>query len=313
MQFYGKYIDRDAALVTLAAQERETDLPCPSAGELAAFADNRLKGDQREQVLAHVDACPDCFGIWLELSAEKREKERVQKRFWPGLSAVAGLVAAMLIIVVWYGGMLTKPDMFEKSFQMAETEIAEQAQPSDPAWQFPWEEASHRYGFADSSMLDHDSLAFGAGLWDARQRLGIRDAGATVPAFLRNPQDRDVSLENGWANTSWADFYHLGRQTFLLKAVSVLSLDLPPSFWENQDARFNKLLTAIKSIAAADPRAVQATGPVGKSLDAVRENLASLRLGKDKSGNMREMVKHLNIIIALIGPDQAPVPNTDKG
>ncbi len=308
MLFYKKNKDRDAALLTLAVQEKRKKNACPDISELAAFVDTRHSQDERIAMLEHLDACSDCYQVWLELCVEKERK----KNLWPRISAFGSVAAAVLILIFWYSAIFLpgKSDMLKKSFQMAAPGIVALDSKSDMAWGFPWEEDHQRYGFADKAAITNDSLAFGAGLWDARMQLGIKGSQAQVPTFLRNQEKSDTSLQEGWRKTQWEDYYQLGRLTFLLKAVCSLSLDMPRAFWKNQDENFKNLMISIEE---KEIGSVIVKGPMGKSIDSVIGNLKLLSLGKEKTQSMRKMVKDLNVIIALLGPDHPPMTETDKG
>ncbi|HUP24907.1 MAG TPA: zf-HC2 domain-containing protein, partial [Thermoanaerobaculia bacterium] len=47
----------------------------PSPEALAAFVDGRLSGDPRDQVMAHLDRCRDCYEVFAETVRFQRQEE----------------------------------------------------------------------------------------------------------------------------------------------------------------------------------------------------------------------------------------------
>jgi hypothetical protein len=84
----------------------------PSPEALAAFVDGRLAGDERAEVVAHLDRCRDCYEVFAGTVRFQRQEEprgRVLRpaRFgapqwvWWAAAAAAVLVVAIVVPVVW--------------------------------------------------------------------------------------------------------------------------------------------------------------------------------------------------------------------
>lgn len=137
--------DKLRARIALAVQDRISPGECPSDEELATFTDGVLGEEDREKVLAHLNACPDCRSEWIEVTsvlehdaeesraidfkktaAYAKDQERCQAG-WRGVKEAAekaffrlprsvhagiGLaLAASLILAVWYGAHLPQSEM----------------------------------------------------------------------------------------------------------------------------------------------------------------------------------------------------------
>lgn len=93
----------------------------PRPEMLAAFVDGRLSGKEREAMIAHLDACPDCYEVFAEtvrfLQDEEPRGEVVpigreggRPRFLRPLYWTAAAIAAVLLAVVIVPGLLPDGD-----------------------------------------------------------------------------------------------------------------------------------------------------------------------------------------------------------
>lgn len=60
--------ERLMARLALAATNLSDVETCPSDKKLAAFIDNRLRGTERQAMLAHFNRCRQCYQHWLEIA-----------------------------------------------------------------------------------------------------------------------------------------------------------------------------------------------------------------------------------------------------
>lgn len=59
--------DRTIALLALQQKNSKTQVTaCPTDVELTKFIQGKLKGRAREQMLAHLNQCPDCYQHWMD-------------------------------------------------------------------------------------------------------------------------------------------------------------------------------------------------------------------------------------------------------
>lgn len=80
----------------------------PSPELLASFVDGRLAGEERRAMVAHLDACPDCYEVFAETVRFLGEEEprghvlrppRLAAKRWPRWAAAAAAVVAVAIAV----------------------------------------------------------------------------------------------------------------------------------------------------------------------------------------------------------------------
>jgi hypothetical protein len=113
-------------------------------------------------------------------------------------------------------------------------------------FEFRWEKPPANI-FAFNSGGEPPSLAakaFGAGLFTGRESLRGK---LTLPASLLPPP----SFES-WLKTKWANYFQLGRWTFLLWTASQFPEKMPNSFWEQQPAIFAQLKVAFQTQSETD-------------------------------------------------------------
>jgi hypothetical protein len=84
------------------------DRRCPSPEDIAALADGRLGARRRKQLAAHLDACPDCYDLFVDTVRFRTETEIDAEnpgamQFFPGPRrwprVVAALVAAAALLL----------------------------------------------------------------------------------------------------------------------------------------------------------------------------------------------------------------------
>lgn len=70
--------------------------PCPEAETLAALVEGGLEDRQRDQVLAHIAACPECQRLWRQLDREWQEQAgaQPQTKWWRRIPGRGGYLAA---------------------------------------------------------------------------------------------------------------------------------------------------------------------------------------------------------------------------
>lgn len=206
--------ERLVALLGIGARTGRRDPPPPSDEQLAAFIDGRLRGSEREAMLAYLNRHPDYRHRWLEAAAQLAEPAPAERgpgpgvldrlRLWlgaPRLWAAAALpaAAAALALLLWPAADLEQ----RLDAVYAAAPAAMELRP------LPWEGTA--LGFAPAAPAP-PARAFGAGLWDGRLALGA--AGGDRPGFLEPPAGRS------WTASPWRHHYLLGRWLLLLRAAA---------------------------------------------------------------------------------------------
>ncbi len=259
--------DRLAVLAALAIQPRTTPGPCPPPEELAAFSNDRLPPEARAHMLAHLDACPDCYRDWLAVQRVVAEQPtavvtpltRQTPRRRPAIGWRSGLgialAAGLLIALVWWWPLVREPTPAEQVDQAYETVL--QALPGSPveaiaARRLPWEEEPAGYGFAAGGATEPANRAFGAGLWSGRAMLRSRDPQAmpTLPPELIPPAGQGT-----WEATEWAPYTVLGRWLVLLQVLCASPQDVSAALWEQQQAIDRRLQAAFRERPANEAAA----------------------------------------------------------
>lgn len=73
---------------------------CPSPDRLAAFAEGRLSGNARDEIVAHLDACEECaheVGLAMQAIEEDGVNVARPRRWQPWLAAVAAAIVAVVL------------------------------------------------------------------------------------------------------------------------------------------------------------------------------------------------------------------------
>ncbi len=250
--------DRLAVLAALAVQPRTTLDPCPPPEELAAFSDDRLPPEACARVLAHLDACPDCYREWLAVQRVMAEQPaaamtpltRQAPRRRPAIGWRSGigiaLAAGLLIALVWWWPLVREPTPAEQVAQAYTTVLqASSGLPVEAiaARRLPWEDAPAGYGFAAGGAAELATRAFGAGLWSGRAVLRNRDPQAlpTLPPELTPPVG-----QGAWEATEWAPYTVLGRWLVLLQVLCASPQEVSAALWKQQQAIDRRLQAAFR-------------------------------------------------------------------
>lgn len=267
---------RWGVLLALAAQRRAPPPTVhPSAEDLAAFSEGRLGSQDRERILAHLDACPDCYCEWLAvgdvLLHPDRQPVSQRGRRWlanllrPGWNAFAwsGIGVALAACLALFSlGWPWRPEtglsgLVERAYDTASTMPASRIQEVAAALELPWEGPALVYGFSTTAK-EEAARAFAAGLWAGRAVLssGNRQPPARLPALL-SPAQTDPAKARAWADTAWADYALLGRWIVLLQTTCRANVD-NPAFWVEQ----RSVADAVRKQFERHREATDSTPPV---------------------------------------------------
>lgn len=212
--------ERELALLGLAATDTPMVMSCPSDETLARFIEGALTGQGQETLLAHLNRCASCYHHWLEAASLLEVGERaalppaqsgLSARAWhylrPWLTGWKLMVPVAATAAFAYTVILWMPPDLNDQIDLAYTAVqAESTLPREAAPRalppLPWEGVALAFSGSQPSA---PRQAFGAGLWAGRQALSSADAREAPPAFL------SPAGGGGWPNTTWADYYALGR------------------------------------------------------------------------------------------------------
>lgn len=243
--------ERLSALVALAAQP-PTQPPDahPSPEELAAFGEGRLNPADRERVLAHLDACSDCYEEWMAVAdaraADPSRARRVrwlpafgarwrhQRRalLWSGAGAALAACLALVLLVPWRtdSGL---PALIDGAYETARAGAGPDLREIAARDTAPRRVPASTYGFSAGAGSDA-ARAFAAGLLEGRSALSGGDHFSTpVPPDLA-PSPGQPAESGAWQDTEWADYALLGRWVYLLQTICKTSAQGSPAIWDTQ-------------------------------------------------------------------------------
>lgn len=209
--------ERPAALLGLAAGKAQPPAQCPPAEQLAAFIDGRLSVPARKAIMAHLNACEQCYREWLEAALaldERQPKEAPRRTWWQQLQEIwrsrpwaLPLAAALAMSLAVLAIVIPKPA--REPWQIPQLAAVVRQHPGlDQALAaLPEELGETGFAFSDTPQ----SLAreaFSAGFHGARRWFdGTRPAEA-------------VGAAQRWQRSPWRDYYDLGQWTFLAWALA---------------------------------------------------------------------------------------------
>jgi len=292
--------ERRAILIALAATEPTLKSDCPSDQTLAAFIDNRSDPEQRNIVLDHLDACPDCYEKWLSVAEIKADEKKAPVRFWkrPFFGITLAVAASFAIFINLYNGSAPKSErLLSETYK---TVHRQNLTFSADSLNLPWEQPSPSFGFAPAPRTSDSYRAFGAGLWHGKQELNKKTAGLTIPPFFTPSWNGKSQLKaDKWSDTPVAVCFRMGRHCLLLRAVCLSDDPIPDDFWEKQIAiveiireDMNKLSDGI----ITDKQWIVAKlAKIQSGLDAIRQD----KKGKRK---YRELAEDLDVLIDFMSP-----------
>jgi hypothetical protein len=251
MVLNGKYKvskDRLRALFAVSSRKREEKGPCPGVNEMAAFMDGGLTTRERDAVMAHLDACPECYNEWLAASAalaevdqtrdqtrnrtgmeppalpEQADQKRTRRFGSRGrLIACGAALAASLILVFWFP-FNRHPDLKGAINAQYALVLQQNIMPDQAIFFTDLEGRSNRtvlkgYGFVNTAKGPSPAgSAFLSGIRDGWERI----------------QARSEFSEKGPGDGAWDDYYRLGLWYALITSVCGSGEKMPDHFWEAQ-------------------------------------------------------------------------------
>jgi len=162
----------------------------PTPETLASFVDGRLPDEERRAMVAHLDACPDCYEVFAETVRFQGEEEprghvlrppRLAAKRWLGWAAAAAAVAAVAIVVPVLWRAPEREMHLASGTLVAAIEVPEGAEGAGALWS-GWPGGGE--AFAGEALagagLTEEAVAFRTGVWlvDLRAAAEAREPGA---------------------------------------------------------------------------------------------------------------------------------------
>ncbi len=197
------------ALLGLAAGKAQPQDPCPTAEQLSAFIEGQLSSPQRKAILAHLNACEQCYREWLDAALALSELPQATPRqsWWHKLSQawrrrpwMMPLTAALAMSLVIMAIVIPKPA--QETWQISQLAAMVSHHPGlDQALAaLPQELEGANLAFSDTPQ-NPAKQAFAAGFQQARRWFD------TTPETARPAES--------WQGSPWQDYYDLGQWAFL--------------------------------------------------------------------------------------------------
>lgn len=296
--------ERLIALLGLAATNSGRADTCPSDEQLAAFIANRLEGQARQRMLAHLNRCPPCYHHWLEAAAslnantEPAAEHKIsplptlRQRFitwltpWKLAVPIAAAATLACVTLLWP----PSPDL-DKQISADYAAIANHgASRLDKDLRnlpMPWENLTLGFNAAESSL---PKKAFGAGLWTGKTALlGMGTSKSPLPEFLSPPS------ESAWPETEWAGYYQFGRWVMLLWVLT--QAEEPLQDWGQLQRILAKLQVSLVKRPSSELEASQALS----ALERLQPLLAEAQRQTDPAARTH-LSQRLEMIMQQLGP-----------
>ncbi|MEK8015594.1 MAG: hypothetical protein VSS75_001915 [Candidatus Parabeggiatoa sp.] len=289
--------DRAMALIAITAHQESTQEACLSDEQLAVFVNGELKGEQRQSVLAHLNACSQCYHHWLETASylkslgtsQKRKpffKKNVFGKGWQnslnGLSffldnlkfGVPVAATAVLLVIVALKMWPMQPvaeSPIEASYRAV---LTENHQGFNPVLEyFPLETTDLGFNEVERSEA---AQAFQAGIETGYAMLSQTSA--------------DISV---WKETDWGAEYDLGRWFVLLWTMAQTPDKASSDFWAKQQA-IGETLQARFSQRASE----EMTETVLETLKRIQPVLMALKKQPAHRAVAYELSDHLEMAMS---------------
>lgn len=313
--------ERLAALLGLAASKRQKAGFCPPDEELTAFVNGKLKGNERQRMLAHMNDCPECYYHWLEVSvalngtkswSEARSRvwrlsgvwQRFTARFFSWQVAVPAVTAAcaLCLIVLWSAfppsTRKLDPGFENESYATPTATDASRPTYAAPVIRYtakvaqtlndlvlPWEQPA--LGFSET-QLTRPKQAFGAGLWTGKNTPFGEEA-IPLPEALSPPPGSD------WEDTQWAVYHQFGRWTVILWALA--KTEHKGDYWHDHSHVLNSLVAHFTKRAPIEHEATHAVA----ALRRIQTLLAAVANQADHQ-TCSKLARELMITMQRLGP-----------
>ncbi len=253
--------DRILGLLAISSHKPADKGACPSAEDLDDFNRGVSEPRKREEILAHLDACPTCYNEWLALPPPEPWYHGLAPRYHKITEACLSFLnklahthmnrvfyvvaVAMVIFLMTSLTYFSRQDRLENRIASCYQEISAREIPFSH-YPLPWEGQKTSFGFTGSSRYTPDSRAFGAGMWTGRQRLQASQV--SMPDFLTPAWNdpRNTIKGNKWSDTRYERYFLLGQWSVLVRMICLSDSEISKALWEDQVEILDKLKQEFK-------------------------------------------------------------------
>ena len=284
--------------LALAVQDGEAPGPCPSDEELASFMDGGLPPGKRDEIMDHLNRCPDCYETWSDvfdfLAEERQARKNKTYRIAKAFAATVALAAACVVLYLAPSGMKNLMKQSYKSFASAAAQMKGGRSATIP--DLPWQASDAYLGFAGQGKNKEFNRAFAAGLWSGKRDLTREDFDSPPEALVPAGYDK---VEK-WDETRSGPLFQFGRWVILVRSACLSDMDLPAGFWNDQLDLAVKFEASLVAFFESEPAT---RSMVEKQLGAVAKELESAtRTTLDREGK-KTVETSLDIVTMHFSPD----------
>jgi hypothetical protein len=280
-------------LIALAAQKPLATTEAHLSPEaLAAFSEGHSSPEERERILAHLDACIDCYEEWLTatetLSDESladvpassmpinpphresvvpqtrsasstptvislEQRRRQRIRWWSG-TGMALAASLMLMLLAPWRNSLDLPSVLDDAYQSARDSAGSELRAIASREDPLNASTGSNYGFSASANTEA-ARAYTAGLWEGRAALSGPDHHGTPLPDALAPSPGQPANSSDWQRTEWSDYTVLGRWMFLLQTLCQADNQALPGIWDGQRDIAVQLRERLAKRPASDAKA----------------------------------------------------------
>jgi hypothetical protein len=209
--------ERLVALLGLAAGKPQPEDQCPPAERFSAFIDGRLSSSERKRIIAHLNACEQCYQEWLETalvlsdpppkvaSSQPRSWWQPLQALWRTRPWMIPLTAALAMSLAVIAVVIQKPS--QETWQISQLAAMVRNHPGlDQALAaLPQDLGTLSFAFSDTPQ-NPAKQAFTAGFRQAWSWFDGTDSSSR----------RALESSKPWLQrSSWQDYYDLGQWAFL--------------------------------------------------------------------------------------------------
>ncbi len=265
---------------------------CPSINDLALIIDGRLKGKERDALMAHLDACPACYKQWLEVSAELSEqageniennnKKQIIKNRVTYSGIGLAMAASLALLIFWFPqkSIDNIEWIVKKQYKLVQTysiskDTTNYTIDSD---NIDGKDILKKYGFSNfEKTISPEALSFIHGL-------------ETGQILIRT---KSQITEDSFKSDYVKDYFYIGLWYGMLSCICGVDQQIPAGFWEMQPTsieHFKKFLLShhedekeariiLRSFERIQPYFNSKQLKVNRACEMIRTELELLRTG----------------------------------
>jgi len=267
---------------------------CLTHDDLSFLVAGKLSKTKREEMFAHIDACPNCYENWIAMPPPTPEKSFVLRikeffqdiAYWTSdtfqslfipkytIPAFATALACFLIIYMQGKPTSTIEHHLTNGYQL----VINASAPVE--LDLPWE-GNQQKTMIGSKPHSLYQKAFALGLVKGKNSL------MNTSTTLFSQKDCSQILENDIAQL----FYIAGQWMILIKSAKIMDNDYSDAFWKGQTAILDNLMKKISNFVSKDKEVIDLSDKLFKlkRIWASQENIPKIKW-RSQVGKINEQI-----------------------